>query len=405
MKDVLFITHFAQIPGEKGNNRFYYIISNIDKTDMEIEVVTTNFSHKNKTHRIIDSESVKQEFEDSIKFTLLNEPSYGKNVSLRRFYSHYVFAKNVKRYLQTRKKPDLVYCSVPSLDVALVAAKYAKTNDIRLIIDIQDLWPEAFKMVFNIPIISKLIFYPMDKMANYIYESADEVIAVSETYLNRALAINKNVKDGKVVFLGTELCCFDKAFAANKYQKKPNNEVWIAYAGTLGHSYDLTSVFDALKILQNNGIANLKFIVMGDGPLKINFEEYSRQKGISVVFTGRLPYAEMVGMLGVCDIAVNPISKGAAQSIINKHGDYAAAGLPVVNTQECIEYRNLVNEYQMGLNCNNSDASDLAQKLMLLLEDSELRKRMGKNGRKLAEEKFDRKTTYDAIYKLIRPEC
>ena len=44
----------------------------------------------------------------------------------------------------------------------------------------------------------------------------------------------------------------------------------------------------------------------------------------------------MVGMLGVCDIAVNSISKGAAQSIINKHGDYAAAGLPVVNTQESL---------------------------------------------------------------------
>ncbi len=36
---------------------------------------------------------------------------------------------------------------MPSLDVAKVAAKYAKENNIRFIIDIQDLWPEAFRMV------------------------------------------------------------------------------------------------------------------------------------------------------------------------------------------------------------------------------------------------------------------
>lgn len=55
-------------------------------------------------------------------------------------------------------------------------------------------------------------------------------------------------------------------------------------------------------------------------------------------------YPEMCGRLVACYIAVNPITHGAAQSIINKHGDYAASGLPVVNTQECEEYRNLVGE-------------------------------------------------------------
>jgi len=309
---------------------------------------------------------------------------------------------NLKKYLQKRKKPDIIYCSVPSLDVAATAARYAKENNVKFVIDIQDLWPEAFKMVFNIPVISNLIFYPMKKKADYIYKSADELIAVSETYLSRALEVNKNVKEGKAVFLGIELDKFDEAFLNNKYKEKTDNEVWIAYAGTLGHSYDLTSVFDALEILKNKGIENIRFLVMGDGPLKQRFIKYSKEKNVNAIFTGRLQYAEMVGMLGVCDIAVNPISKGAAQSIINKHGDYAAAGLPVINTQECVEYRNLVDEYKMGLNCNNNDAVDLANKIMVLLSDCELRKKMGKNSRKLAEDKFDRKNTYSLLLKLIK---
>ena len=43
----------------------------------------------------------------------------------------------------------------------------------------------------------------------------------------------------------------------------------------------------------------------------------------------------------------------------------------------------------------------MAEKIELLYKDKELRKRLGNNNRKLAEEKFDRRTTYKAIKKLI----
>jgi glycosyltransferase involved in cell wall biosynthesis len=401
MKDILFITHFIQIPGELGNNRFHYITENINKANINIEIITTSFSHKKKVQRIIGENFHINNDNKNMKFTQLYEPSYKKNVSLKRFYSHYKFAKNVNKYLHFRKRPDLIYCSVPSLDVANVAAKYAKENNVKFIIDIQDLWPEAFKMIFNFPIISDVIFYPMKKKADIIYQSADEIVAVSETYLNRALEVNNKVQEGNVVFLGTEIKTFDEVFINNRYKNKPKNEIWITYVGTLGHSYDLTSVFDALEILKLKGYNNLKFIIMGDGPLKQKFERYASEKQVNTLFTGRLPYAEMVGILCECDIAVNPIKGGSAGSIINKHSDYAAAGLPVVNTQESLEYRNLVDKYQMGLNCNNNDSRDIAEKLSILIEDSELREQMGKNSRRLAEEKFDREKTYPLIFNIL----
>jgi glycosyltransferase involved in cell wall biosynthesis len=394
MKDILIIAHFIRGTSE---GRFEYIGNKLVEDGYEVELVTTDFSHNLKTKR------EKNELNGfKFKVTMIHEPGYKKNVTLARFYSHFIMGHNLKKYLQKRKVPDIIYCSIPSLDVAATAAKYAKKNNVKFVIDIQDLWPEAFKMVFNIPVISNLVFYPMKKKADYIYKSADEIVAVSKTYLNRALEVNKNIKGGIVVFLGIDLTKFDEAFVNNKYKEKPANEVWIAYAGTLGHSYDLINVFDALEILKNRGINNIRFLVMGDGPLKERFKKYSKEKKVNTIFTGRLKYAEMVGMLGVCDIAVNPISKGATQSIINKHGDYAAAGLPVINTQESVEYRNLVDEYKIGINCNNNDAVDLANKIMVLLSDFELRKEMGINSRKLAEKYFDRKKTYSALIKLIK---
>ena len=109
----------------------------------------------------------------------------------------------------------------------------------------------------------------------------------------------------------------------------------------------------------------------------------------------------MCGWLAACDIAVNPIMHNAAQSIINKHGDYAASGIPVLNTQECREYRDLVNEYKMGFNCKNGDAEGLANKLQRLIKDKSLRLQMGKNARKCAEERFDRKHSYLDLIKEI----
>lgn len=119
------------------------------------------------------------------------------------------------------------------------------------------------------------------------------------------------------------------------------------------------------------------------------------------MFTGRVPYPDMVWVLSRCDIAVNLITKGAVQRIINKHGDFTASGLPVINIQESSEYRELVEQYKMGFNCENNDSSDLATKLKLLIENKEMRVEMGKNARRCAEEKFDRKNSYVELVKYV----
>lgn len=397
MKDVLMITHFTQVPGEAGNSRFNYLANLLAAKNFHVEVVTSNFSHRMKKIRTVNEEDLKQL---NYKLTTLSETGYSRNVSLKRFYSHYTFGKNLKRYLENRTKPDVIYCAVPSLDAGYVAAKYALKNQIKFIIDVQDLWPEAFKMVYNLPILSNIVFLPIDRIAEYIYSSADEIIAVSQSYVDRALKVNNKTRTGSSVFLGTDIASFD-ILAEENAVIKHEGEIWLAYVGTLGHSYDLITVMDALYIAKSKGYVNIKFIVMGDGPLRSYFENYATKRKLNVEFTGRLGYGELVGKLKACDIAVNPISRGAAQSIINKHADYAAAGLPVLNTQESVEYRTLVEDYHFGFNCNNSDPEDLAVKLLELCDNKALRVSMGMNSRKFAEEKMDRARTYKEIVQVI----
>lgn len=394
--DIIIIANFCGEFNQFDNGRFAYL-ANLLSSSNDVEVVTSDYYHLTKKHRSNKIEGLPYEV------TMLREPGYQKNICIKRFISHYKWGKEVRKYLENRKKPDVIYCAVPSLTAPSVAFDYCRKNDVKFVIDIQDLWPEAFQMVFNPPILNKIVYAPFKRLADKIYSNADGICAVSNTYANRAMSVNSKCKNSHVVFLGTNLDTFDKNVIENPVDK-PEGEIWIAYCGTLGASYDLTCVIDALAIIKEKGLSVPKFIVMGDGPRRVEFKEYSKKKNVDCIFTGRLAYPKMCGLLSACDMTVNPITRGAAQSIINKHSDYAASGLPVINTQECQEYRDLVDEYKMGFNCENGDSREIAEKIILLVNDSILRTNMGGNARRCAEEKFDRKTSYEKVLSVVYQE-
>lgn len=394
--DIVLVADFCGDFSGVDNGRFRYL-AEILSQNHDVELITSDFFHDRKEYlNLINVNKF------PFKITALHEKKYTKNICINRLYSHFMWGKAVKRYLDNREVPDVIYCAVPPLKVAEQVGKYACQNSVRYIVDIQDLWPEAFQMVFNMPIISNIIFYPLKKLADKAYMNADAVCAVSESYVKRALNVNRKNAVGKAVFLGTELEYFDQN--VKQYEQtiiKKEGELWLAYCGSLGDSYDIKCVIDALAILKKKNLIPPKFIVMGCGEKATEFKDYADERNVSVLFTGYLPYKEMCGLLCECDITVNPIVKGSAASIINKHADYAASGLPVLNTQESEEYRNLIDKYTMGFNCKNSDPEDLSEKMMELISSEKLRKTMGKNARKCAEEKFDRKNSYCEIVNLI----
>lgn len=394
MKDIVIIANFCGDFSESDNGRFIYLCKELSK-DNTVEIITSDFSHFTKCYKN------KLVNDWPFKITYLHESGYDKNISLKRLISHRTWGNSVLKYLRERENPDVVYCATPSLSAPLKASKYCIENKIKFIVDIQDLWPEAFKMVFNVPIMSNIIFSPLKKMADTIYQRANVICGVSESYVNRALEVSDLDKEHHAVFLGTNLEDFDSFTKNNPIIKKNKDEKWLGYCGSLSSSYDIKCIIDALSILKNRKKEIPKFIIMGDGEKKSEFENYANLKGIDTVFTGRLPYDQMCPILSQCDIVVNPITGKSAASIINKHGDYASAGVPVINTQDSVEYKKLVEKYNMGFNCENSNSKEVAEKIEILLANNRLREDMGLNARKCAKEKFDRDYTYKELIDTI----
>lgn len=378
----------------QGNSRFWYLAQMLKTSGHQVEIISSDYHHERKKH-------FGSFFgQDDINVTLCHEDGYPKNVCLKRFVSHRELSRDIKKYLQMRKLPDLVYAAIPSLDVAYGAAAYCKKMKIPFILDIQDLWPEAFKMIVNIPVISDIGFWPMERKANKIYEAADGIIAASQTYLDRAMRVNQKA-NGEVVYIGTDKQAFDRCTLLS--EKKNDEKIRLVYVGTLGSSYDLSTVFKAIRRLDSKYKSLIEMVVMGDGPRRGAFE--NEAEGLPVLFLGALPYAEMVSRLAYCDIAINPIVHGSAGSIINKHMDYAMAGLPVINTQECLEYRQLLEKWQCGINCECGNADDVANAICNLLDNPEKRTWMGKRSRRMGEVMFDRAETYKEILKMIERVC
>lgn len=397
MKIVIIANFPNRLDGSRAKGRFMYLGEMLCERGHQVELIVSDFDHGKKAPRDLDA--INHEAYKT-KITVLHEPGYPDNISLKRLWSHYQWGKNVERYLNGINKPDVVYCAIPSLTASVKAAKYCKEHGARFIVDVQDLWPEAFVLAVKNKLMQQA-FKPIAWYINRAYRKADVIVAVSETYANRALKVNEKDAKALSVFLGNDGVLFDEARDSMKVEKT-DGILQLCYIGTLGYSYDLKCAVDAVAIYnQQKDLPPMQFLVMGGGPLKEEFENYAKEKKIDTIFTGSLPYPEMVARMCSSDILINPIVKGAAQSITNKVGDYALAGLPVVSTQENKEYRQLVDSYMCGINCRVGNAQDVADALIKLAKDPELRKQMGAMARRLGREKFDRRETYKEIVKRI----
>ncbi|WLR61503.1 glycosyltransferase family 4 protein [Guptibacillus hwajinpoensis] len=399
-KNVLLVAPFTNLPGEKGFNRFAYIANKLSELVHHVTLVTSSFKHGEKEFR---DESMMKSLSRELPYRLviITELGYKKNVGFDRIWSHRHFAKQLTEYLKTIKgKPDVIYCAYPMMGAAFEMGKFAKRNQIPFIIDIQDVWPESIKnaLKFPEPVIDTLL-YPLTLYANKIYQLADTVIGVSKSYIERVEKVNHHARIFLPVYIGTDLGHFDSCKKV-EVMKHPE-EFWITYVGTLSYSYDIPTVIKAVAKLKEKGLNRIVFKVLGDGPFIKKFKQLAIELNAPVDFLGYLSYEEMVSTLVRSDLAANAISKGAQQSITNKIGDYVAAGLPILNSSMNTEFCDIVTSRNLGYNYAPGDANKLSQLIERLYHNHELRRVFGRNSRKLAEQKFDRRNSYQEIYSLV----
>ena len=402
MKRIAIIENAIGLNNEKGYSRFRFLPKFLaEKYGYDVEVITSTFQHWEKKQRNI-KKTMKNQSVEKYKTTLLWEPGYKKNVDLRRVYSHFIFANNVVKHLK-KNKYDLIYCTIPDNRLTAKVAEYAHKNNIKMIVDIEDLWPEAMQMAIHLPkIIDKVVYWPFRHYAKIAYKNADAYIGTSDEYRDEPkikYGIKRNIAE--TVYVGCDIDEFDAGIAkfADEIEKQ-NGEFWITYAGTLGASYDLATFIEALALVQKSN-PNIVGKILGGGPDEEKLKKLKSDLNAKVDFVGYTPYPRMAAYLSKSDIVINSFVIKAPQSIVNKIGDYLSSGKPIINTCSSEELKKKIKKDNTGRNVIAEDKNKLADLILDMYSNKDELEIMGRNSRKIAEKEFDRKESYKTIERVI----
>jgi glycosyltransferase involved in cell wall biosynthesis len=158
-------------------------------------------------------------------------------------------------------------------------------------------------------------------------------------------------------------------------------DVVVLYAGRLdlvkGVGYLLQA---AGKVLPRHPEA--RFLIVGEGGLKSQYEEFARKLAPAVIFAGWRQ--DVPRLMNAADIFVLPsLAEGAA----NVAMEASASGLPVVATSVG-EVPRIIADGLTGILVSPRDIDGLADALERLFDNPSLAKTMGKAGRKRMEDNY-----------------
>lgn len=427
----------------RGYTRFRFLSELLVREGFDVDLYTSSFQHWEKTQRDL-TRACYRDLPYRVRF--IEEPGYKRNLDLARIRSHHIAAKNLRRMFEEEfaaaastnaanaepaaasaphpapaasaphptpaasapRAYSLIYAEIPPNDVARVCAEVAHAHGIPFVADINDLWPEAMRMAIDIPVLSDIAFYPFARDAKKTYRLLSAAVGTSDEYAARPLRDRTEPCPTRTVYVGNDLATFDAGVAAHEREiDKPLGELWVIYTGTLGASYDIATLIDAAAVIRDMPalaapFRSVRVKILGDGPDRARLEQRAAEKRAPVDFLGYTPYDLMAAYLAKADITVNSLVASAPQSIVTKIGDYLAAGKPLINTGSSPEFRAKVENDGFGINIPAEDAAELAAAICELAGKPELRERMGRRARTIAEQQFDQPKAYLAIVDLIR---
>ena len=176
-----------------------------------------------------------------------------------------------------------------------------------------------------------------------------------------------------------------------------DGEKVIGMVGRLFHLKGQEYLLEAFsKIVKE--FPDARLLLVGDGILKNKLKEYAKEKGIynKVIFAGLVPPSEIPLYISAMDIVAHTsLREGLPKAVAQGF----AGGKPVVSF-DIDGAREIVIDGKTGFLVPPRDVSSLFKKLLFLLQNEDIAIKMGKEGRKIIEEKFPVKKMVDEIERL-----
>ena len=405
MKVIWLVNPYGPIEGENWREySFNQFGKYLSSQGFKVIWWTASFSHHFKKQRSQGWKDI--EVNKNFKIRLVPTTSYKKNFGIGRLWKDLVFSKNAVDKFKKEKNPDIIIANENPMTMGFPAFFYAKKNNVPIIYDQMDIWPEFFVGVLKEPLktIAKIILKPIYLRRRQIYKELDGSIALGKHYLEfmQKIAPILREKPNALVYNGIDVCEFRKYLLGEtehsklKIEKK-DGEIWCVFAGTLGPSYDIKTIIKTAEKFSKEGKENFKFIIAGSGPFEGDILN-AEKKLNNIIYVGKLLPEQLIPIYGKCDIGLATYSAGSNVDMCDKFYDYLASGLAVINslTGEISEH---IFNNNLGVNYLAGDMEDFI-KALLRLEDFNILTKIKKNSMDMGM-LFDKNIQNEKLLKVI----
>ncbi len=279
---------------------------------------------------------------------------------------------------------DVIHAHAGNPPAPIAAYWYAKKRDKPFVVtyhgDGQWNWGDFIRRI-NVYFYNKFL---LDKILSY----ADVIISPSEYYINESQFLGKYRDKIVVIPNGINIEDFDLHYSKEECREKldlPIDSRIILFVGTLSPHKGPDVLLKAMpKIIKN--IPNTKLVFVGSGRMKEELEALSRRLGLGkyVKFAGFVEESLKPFYYNSADVFCLPsVMKHEIFGIVNLEA--MACSVPIV-ASKIGGVPDVVKNGENGVLVPPKDEEALAEAIIYLLENEEVRRRMGRNGRKKVED-------------------
>lgn len=360
----------------------------------KVEWFSVSFDHYKKIQRCNDNKEIN--VNENFNMHLVYTNGYKKNVSLSRIVHHKSAGKNIYKKMNELEKPDIIISSMEPLEVAEAATRYGVENNVPVVVDVRDLWPEIYYEVIPKSLHSLLDIYVKHcrSTLKHIMMNAYSIIGLSEGFLNYGLKFASRDRSEKDSVFPIAYPNYDYNKYKNKFDYYWNKygidkDDFIAiFLGNFGKQFDFEPIIEASNLLKDN--ENIKFVLCGTG---VQLEDVKQNVSSNVILPGWIEKDQILSLVSNSDIGLAPYinSINYRENTPNKFGEYLSASLPIlVSTTGVME--KLLEDKKCGYRYKNG--VDLAEQIKMYYNDKIKHQEHSYNARKLYENDYNGDIAY-----------
>lgn len=219
------------------------------------------------------------------------------------------------------------------------------------------------------------------------FACSTKIIAVSPMIKDQLInKYNADVRKIEVIQNGASTDLF-KPTNREKARKELNldeNCNYVGFSGSFAPWHGLDDLVRSAPLISKE-VENTKFLLVGEGRAKEQIVRMVNDLNLTdnFIFINRVPYEEVPKYVNIFDVCVILKKKDIPGSPL-KLWEYMACGKPVVATNT--EDFRVLEEYNAGIVVDPEKTEEVADAIITLLKNKELREEMGNNGRKYVVE-------------------